>query len=448
MSGCMRYKISFPAWIWLWQHVISRSLYNWIFQSAWTNHFVSSSLRYSRNGKFTCRPFLPHVCLHAKLRKWLLNAFRNFPAEFLGHGFPTLHCNWFRTGMLQEHMAIMNLKKTLTKSSKKLSKKMDRTQWLNNILAMGDWKKNIKKNEKNDRNRDAWKMATMLWKASLGRRVSPAFWNRPLVQSFLRWVQSSGGQAWAPSYHGRGTTSQLRKWSLQQKLWKAERLRGKTTCLQNFGKTICAQDSLIACAIRCGAMDMFQTNGMKQWYRQCAKIKKPGILWRLCLISLLAIGYSQFAPILLPSLKVAGADYNNLGPRSSAFELSKLCRCLVCCNAFVGTNLRPFLFSIMMTLLFSGGKNSQWKLKPGNLVSSLSIDWSLLMIHWWWPRAPCPAETPIEIHWNKEIVVFACVRLNYKKYGVLNCLAKLPAQPWQEFLYSVSYFGSNFGCLR
>ena len=43
----MRYKISFPAWIWLWQHVISRSLYNWIFQSAWTNHFVSSSLRYS-----------------------------------------------------------------------------------------------------------------------------------------------------------------------------------------------------------------------------------------------------------------------------------------------------------------------------------------------------------------------------------------------------------------
>ena len=79
-----------------------------------------------------------------------------------------------------------------------------------------------------------------------------------------------------PPYQSRRMTSQLRKWFLQQKHWKTGRQRGKTTCLQNFGKqfvskTLYVVSGPFACAIRCGAVDMFRTTGMKQWCRQFSK---------------------------------------------------------------------------------------------------------------------------------------------------------------------------------
>ena len=79
-----------------------------------------------------------------------------------------------------------------------------------------------------------------------------------------------------------------------------------------------------AYAIRCGAMGMFRTNGMKQWYRQFSKIGDPASCENYRPISFLAIGYKLFATILLRRLKDAGADAR-IWPTQFGFRAGRGC---------------------------------------------------------------------------------------------------------------------------
>ena len=74
--------------------------------------------------------------------------------------------------------------------------------------------------------------------------------------------------------------------------------------------------------------------------------------------------------------------------------------------------------------------NSQWKLKPGNPVSFLSMNWFMLTIHWWLPRTLVEQKHIWDALKQWEwIMVFASTGRN-ARYRLLG--AKLPSQPLTE----------------
>ena len=128
----MYYKMWPLAWIWLWHHITSPSLCNWMLQSRselpnpgfinlmsrlWNPMLsVTGFVKYF-HPKWkpymltTSQPMRCVLTCEIAMKKLLANACQKFPAELANHGIQILHCNCF-LGILPEHSTIMNLKNT------------------------------------------------------------------------------------------------------------------------------------------------------------------------------------------------------------------------------------------------------------------------------------------------------------------------------------------------
>ena len=148
-----------------------------------------------------------------------------------------------------------------------------------------------------------------------------------------------------PSYRCPGTTSQRRKWLLQQKPWRTGRLWGVTICLQNSGKRFASRTRWLVSGAVC-LCDKVWCHGHvpDEWHEAVVsaifKKRRPGILWKL-------------SPYLISGNRLQAVRHNFVekieGCRRWRKDLAHtvwlsgwagLCWCLVCCKAFVGTNLR------------------------------------------------------------------------------------------------------------
>ena len=177
------------AWIWLWHHITSPSLCNWMLQSqselpnpefinlmsrlcnpmlSVTGFVNYSNPKWKVYMQTTSPPMRCVLTCEFAMRKLLVNAFQKFPAELANHGFQILHCNWFRIGMLPEHSTIMNLKNTWQRALNLRWRRTGRNGSITCLLRgtgrkSGNWEKAFVPN------RDAWKMARTLWKAISGQ---------------------------------------------------------------------------------------------------------------------------------------------------------------------------------------------------------------------------------------------------------------------------------------
>ena len=91
--------------------------------------------------------------------------------------------------------------------------------------------------------------------------------------------------------------------------------------------------------------------------------------------------------------------------------------------------------------------NSQWKLKPGNPVSFLSMNWFMLTIHWWLPRALVEQKHIWDALKQREWIMVSASTGRNARYYLLG--AKLPLQPLTELPYMQIIHlisGKLFGC--
>ena len=163
------------------------------------------------------------------------------------------------------------LEKHLTKSIK-FAVKTDRT--LNNMLAKGDWKEIRKLRKgfcpKQGRLKDGQEVVENTLRADV---LAKHF---ETVQWCNRFTTGASCDRLGPPLPVSQDDITVEEVISAAKTLKTGRQRGNTTCLQNFGKQFASKTLYVvsgpfACAIRCGAVDMFRTTGMKQWCRQFSK---------------------------------------------------------------------------------------------------------------------------------------------------------------------------------
>ena len=218
------------------------------------------------------------------------------------------------------------LEKELTKNIRTAVKK-DRTQWLNNMLATGDWKEIRKLRKgfcpKQGRLKDGHEVVESNLRADV---LAKHF---ETVQWCNRVTTEPNGDRLGPLLPVSQENITAEEVITAAKALKNRKAMGGDNMPAEFWKTICVQDSL-TCQWAVCLCNMVWCNGHvpDEWHEAVvsAIFKKgdPASCENYRPISLLAIGYKLFATILLRRLKDAGADAR-IWPTQFGFRAGRGC---------------------------------------------------------------------------------------------------------------------------